>query len=185
LTVFVGKYDGVDLPAKACEILVIDGLPELYGLLERIEQEALDGTHRQLVRQVQRIEQGMGRGVRSSQDHCVVLLMGAKLTQRLHRPDARTLFSSATRAQLDLGREVTAQLKGKPLSEIASVMDLCLTGDDEWLDASRSATRLVAKRCFGGDLSMSRCWKSSQYLVTLSQSLSDCPVSRRRNPKIN
>jgi hypothetical protein len=65
--------------------------------------------------------------------------MGAKLTQRLHRPDARTLFSSATRAQLDLGREVTAQLKGKPLSEIASVMDLCLTGDDEWLDASRSA----------------------------------------------
>ena len=139
LTVFVGKYDGVDLPAKACEILVIDGLPELYGLLERIEQEALDGTRRQLVRQVQRIEQGMGRGVRSSQDHCVVLLMGAKLTQRLHHPDARTLFSSATRAQLDLGREVTAQLKGKPLPEIATVMDLCLTGDDEWLDASRSA----------------------------------------------
>jgi hypothetical protein len=30
-------------------------------------------------------------------------------------------------------------LKGKPLSEIAAVMDLCLTGDDEWLDASRSA----------------------------------------------
>ncbi|MCP3380177.1 hypothetical protein NLM31_07100 [Bradyrhizobium sp. CCGUVB4N] len=139
LTVFVGKYDGVDLPAKACEILVIDGLPELYGLIERIEQEALDGTHRLLVRQVQRIEQGMGRGVRSSQDHCVVLLMGSKLTQRLHRPDARILFSSATRAQLDLGREVTAQLKSKPLSEIASVMDLCLTGDDEWLDASRSA----------------------------------------------
>nr|WP_246583331.1 helicase C-terminal domain-containing protein [Bradyrhizobium iriomotense] len=139
LTVFVGKYDGVDLPAKACELLVIDGLPELYGLLERIEQEALDGTRRQLVRQVQRIEQGMGRGVRSSQDHCVVLLVGAKLTQRLHRPDARALFSSATRAQLDLGREVTAQLKGKPLSEIETVMDLCLTGDDEWLDASRSA----------------------------------------------
>ena len=139
LTVFVGKYDGVDLPAKACELLVIDGLPELYGLLERIEQEALDGTRRQLVRQVQRIEQGMGRGVRSSQDHCVVLLVGAKLTQRLHRPDARALFSSATRAQLDLGREVTAQLKGKPLSEIETVMELCLTGDDEWLDASRSA----------------------------------------------
>jgi hypothetical protein len=139
LTVFVGKYDGVDLPAQACELLVIDGLPEVNGLLERIEQEALDGTRRQLVRHVQRIEQGMGRGVRSSQDHCVVLLLGARLTQRLHRPEARALFSSATRAQLDLGREVTAQLKGKPLSEIATVMDLCLTGDDEWLDTSRSA----------------------------------------------
>lgn len=58
---------------------MIDGLPELYGLLERIEQEALDGTRRQRFRRVQRIEQGMGRGVRSSQDHCVVLLIRAKL----------------------------------------------------------------------------------------------------------
>jgi hypothetical protein len=60
LTVFVAKYDGMDLPGTACEVLVIDGLPEVYGLLERIEQEALDGTRRQLLRQVQRIEQGMG-----------------------------------------------------------------------------------------------------------------------------
>jgi hypothetical protein len=139
LTVFVAKYDGVDLPDKACEVLVIDGLPEVYGLLERIEQEALDGTRRQLLRQVQRIEQGMGRGVRSSQDHCVVILMGAKLTQRLHRQEARAMFSPATRAQLDLGRVVTAQLKGQPLEEIAKVMGDCLEGDDDWIDASRSA----------------------------------------------
>jgi hypothetical protein len=139
LTVFVGKYDGVDLPAKACELLIIDGLPEVSGLIERIEQAILDGTRRQLVRQIQRIEQGMGRGVRSSQDHCVVLLIGSRLTERLHNPEARALFSVATRAQLDLGREVTAQIKGKPLSEIEAIMKLCLERDDDWVDASRNA----------------------------------------------
>lgn len=139
LTVFVNKYDGVDLPAKACELLVVDGLPEVNGLIERVEQSTMDGTRRQLVRQIQRIEQGMGRGVRSSEDHCVVLLIGAKLTQRLHRAEARQLFSVATRAQLDLGREVTAQLKGKPLSEIEQVMKLCLEQDDNWVTTSRNA----------------------------------------------
>lgn len=139
LTVFVGKYDGVDLPAKACELLIIDGLPEVNGLLERVEQTVLDGTRRQLVRQIQRIEQGMGRGVRSSEDHCVVLLIGSRLTQRLHKPEAREMFSVATRAQLDLGREVTAQIKGKPISEIASVITLCLDREDGWVDASRNA----------------------------------------------
>ena len=139
LTVFVGKYDGVDLPAKACELLIIDGLPEVSGLIERIEQAILDGTRRQLVRQIQRIEQGMGRGVRSSQDHCVVLLIGSRLTERLHNPEARSHLTVATRAQLDLGREVTIQVKGQPIAEIEKVMRHCLDRDDRWVDASRNA----------------------------------------------
>ncbi|WP_210246835.1 DEAD/DEAH box helicase [Devosia ginsengisoli] len=79
LTVLINKYDGIDLPGEACELLVIDGLPEVHGLAERLEMLLMDGTKRQLVRQVQRIEQGMGRGVRSSDDHCVVLLLGGNL----------------------------------------------------------------------------------------------------------
>lgn len=112
LSVLINKYDGVDLPGDACRILVIDGLPEIYGLIERIEMATLEGTAGQLLRQIQKLEQGMGRGVRASEDYCVVLLLGAKLTQRIHLSDARDKFTSATRAQLDLGREVTAQVKG-------------------------------------------------------------------------
>jgi len=139
VTVFVNKYDGIDLPAEACEILIIDGLPEVEGLIARAEQSILNETRRQLMRQVQRIEQGMGRGVRSSEDHCVVLLIGSRLTQRIHNPEARTLFSPATRAQLKLGREVTEQLKDQPLSALEEVMDLCLSQDEGWVDASRNA----------------------------------------------
>jgi hypothetical protein len=99
----------------------------------------LDGTKRQLVRQVQRIEQGMGRGVRSSDDHCVVLLLGGKLTQRLHQPEAEEMFSSATRAQMALGKEVAAQVRGKSLKELEPILDLCLEQDDEWVQAGRNA----------------------------------------------
>ena len=139
LTVLINKYDGIDLPGEACELLVIDGLPEVYGLGERLEMLLLDGTKRQLVRQVQRIEQGMGRGVRSSDDHCVVLLLGGKLTQRLHQPEAEEMFSSATRAQLALGKEVAAQIRGKSLDELEPILNLCLEQDDEWVQADRNA----------------------------------------------
>ena len=139
ITIFINKYDGVDLPAKACEILIIDGIPEVEGLLARAEQLALNETRRQLVRQIQRIEQGMGRGVRSSEDHCVVLLIGSRLTQRIHNPEAAALFSPATRAQLKLGKEVTEQLRGQPLSALEEVMDLCLSEDEGWVEASKDA----------------------------------------------
>jgi DEAD/DEAH box helicase/Helicase C-terminal domain len=139
LTVLINKYDGIDLPGEACELLAIDGLPEVYGLSERLEMLLLDGTKRQLVRQVQRIEQGMGRGVRSSDDHCVVLLLGGKLTQRLHQPEAEGMFSSATRAQIALGKEVAAQVRGKSLKELEPILDLCLEQDDKWVQAGRNA----------------------------------------------
>jgi len=139
LTVLINKYDGIDLPGEACELLVIDGLPEVYGLGERLEMLLLDGTKRQLVRQVQRIEQGMGRGVRSSDDHCVVLLLGGRLTQRLHQPEAEAMFSSATRAQIALGKEVANQVRGKSLEEFERILDLCIEQDDEWVQAGRNA----------------------------------------------
>ncbi|HEX4006477.1 MAG TPA: helicase C-terminal domain-containing protein [Acidobacteriaceae bacterium] len=138
LTVLLNKYDGVDLPDDACRVLVIDGLPEVYSLADRTEFAALDGTELQLVRQVQRIEQGMGRGVRSSEDYCVVLLTGARLTARLADPRARRLFTPATQAQLALGDKVAEQVKGKPLSEMRGIMNYCLTQDKDWVNASRA-----------------------------------------------
>lgn len=139
LTVLINKYDGIDLPGTSCELLVIDGLPEVYGLSERLEMLLLDGTQKQLVRQVQRIEQGMGRGVRSSDDHCVVLLLGGKLTQRLHQPEAEGMFSSATRAQINLGKSVAEQARGKSLADLRPILDLCFDQNDNWTQASRNA----------------------------------------------
>ena len=90
VVVFVNKYDGVDLPEDACRVLVIDGLPEAYGANDRRTATLLGETDAMVSRQLQRIEQGMGRGVRSADDHSVVILMGSRLTQLLADPENRS-----------------------------------------------------------------------------------------------
>ncbi|MDN5507130.1 MAG: hypothetical protein L0H10_25420 [Comamonas sp.] len=137
LTVLVNRYDGVDLPEAACRLLIVDGIPEVHDLTERLDAMMLDGTELQLLRQIQRIEQGMGRGVRSSEDRCAVLLLGARLTQRVNSPEARRMFTPATLAQIDLGKEVTRQLKGKAITELQPILELCINKDSKWWLAGR------------------------------------------------
>ncbi|WP_143447402.1 DEAD/DEAH box helicase [Kineosporia sp. R_H_3] len=139
LVVLINRYDGIDLPGDACRILALDGLPEAYSALDRIEALALDESDAMITRQIQRIEQGMGRGVRSNDDHCVVLLLGSKLTQRLHRAGGAAKFSPATHAQLLLSEQVADMLHGVPFTELGSVINQCLDRDPEWVTASRDA----------------------------------------------
>ncbi|MDP9868816.1 MULTISPECIES: DUF6245 family protein [Streptosporangium] len=86
LVVLVNKYDGIDLPKEACELLILDGVPRPMDATECREAAVLSGSSTILARQLQRIEQGMGRGVRDSEDHCAVLLLGAHQSIALHDP---------------------------------------------------------------------------------------------------
>ena len=83
LTVLANRYDGIDLPGNACRVLAIVDLPEVSSYTDLVDSEVLSGTALNLRRQLERIEQGMGRGVRSNDDYCAVLLLGPKLTSRL------------------------------------------------------------------------------------------------------
>nr|WP_231134121.1 DEAD/DEAH box helicase [Motilibacter deserti] len=139
LVVLVGKYDGVDLPDDACRVLVIDGLPEYYSGVERVEASALSDTMAMTGRHLQRIEQGMGRGVRSRDDYCVVLLLGAKLVWRLHDAPAAELFGPATRAQMALSKEVASQLSSGDLDDLKAAVEQCLQRVRGWTTASRNA----------------------------------------------
>lgn len=58
LVVLVNKYDGIDLPKAACEVLAIDGLPDVRRAIDRVEEGILFGTVQALGRRMQRIEQG-------------------------------------------------------------------------------------------------------------------------------
>jgi hypothetical protein len=138
LVVLINKYDGIDLPGDSCRVLAIDGLPEMYGELDRLGALALRDTDAFVTRQIQRIEQGMGRGVRSNDDYCVVLLLGTRLTERLYAAGGYTKFSPATRAQLELSRSVADLLRGRPLTELRVTMLQCLDRDPGWVAAGRS-----------------------------------------------
>lgn len=86
LVVLVNKYDGVDLPGDACRLLVIDGIPTPLDLNQQREAGALAGSESMRVRKVQRLEQGMGRGIRDAEDYCAVLLLGSPAALALADP---------------------------------------------------------------------------------------------------
>lgn len=138
LVVLINRYDGVDLPGDACHVLVVDGLPEAMSGTERVDQAQLAGSELLIARQVQRLEQGMGRATRSNDDHCVVFLLGNRLAERLHGTGARECFSPATRAQLELSEQVAAQLEGTGLDALSEAALQCLNRDPDWLAISRA-----------------------------------------------
>jgi len=97
----------------------------------------LSGSTVNLRRQVERIEQGMGRGVRSNDDFCAVLLLGAKLAGRLRSPEGQAMLTPATKAQLDLSRRIAKKLKNPSIDEIKAVVLQCLDRDSDWIKVSK------------------------------------------------
>jgi hypothetical protein len=143
LVVLVNKYDGVDLPDKACELLVIDGVPTPMDAWERREAVALASSPVRLGREVQKIEQGMGRGVRDTKDHCAVLLLGAGLAKATSDQRYLSLFSPATRAQLALSRDIANLIQGGGLDAVRTALNACLDRDPQWTERSRRAVAEV------------------------------------------
>lgn len=139
LVVLVNKYDGVDLPNKSCELLIIDGIPTPMDEVERRETLALANSPTRRLREAQRIEQGMGRGVRDRDDHCAVLLLGASLARATRDPDWAPLFSPATRAQLKLSHQIADQIRGEGLDSVRAAVSACLDREDQWVSHARRA----------------------------------------------
>lgn len=139
LTVLVNRYDGIDLPGDACRLLVLDGIPHVSNLLDKLDAISLYDTDVEKARIVHKIEQGMGRGIRSNDDYCVVFLMGPHLAARLQDPSARNEFTPGTLAQFNLSQEVAAQMKNATLEDLQETIDHCLDQDEKWVSASKRA----------------------------------------------
>ena len=145
LVVFINKYDGVDLPDDTCRILVIDGLPNMRNEYDSFVQNVNPSSKRLLGEQIQKIEQGMGRGVRSNNDYCVAVLMGSGLADVIFRTEGLKFFSKATQVQLKLSQQLWDQLltdnHTPQIDEIFSLADysLNLPRNIDWIKASKDA----------------------------------------------
>jgi hypothetical protein len=145
--VIANRYDGIDLPGDACRLLVIDGLPPLNSIKDRYIQSIAPKSTTLLREQVQRIEQGMGRGVRSNDDECCIVLMGDELSDVLSRNRGVDFFSAATQSQYNLSRELWDLLvedsEEKPsIDEIFELANYSLKKDPEWVTTCKE--RLAA-----------------------------------------
>ena len=143
LVVLVNKYDGVDLPGDACRILVIDGVPTPASPHESRMWEALKESPTYRARHVQKIEQGMGRGTRDIGDYCAVLLLTSEAALTLYNPELRQLYSPATRAQIELSRKVSEQIRGAGVEAVADLIQIFLDRDPQWTQRSLKNTANV------------------------------------------
>lgn len=134
--VFAQRYDGVDLPDDSCRVLVIDGIPYGESLIDKQDQQMtlIPGGVRN--RTVFRIEQGMGRPVRSHADFAVILLVGQDLTTYVGRHDVLQAMTTDTRNQIQLSFELAELVrKSQPNNSqpaIRQVIDQCLGRDPGW-----------------------------------------------------
>jgi len=139
LVVLVNRYDGIDLPDDACRVLALVDLPETESLVERVETTGLGEEGAGLRRQMQRIEQGMGRGIRSNGDHCLVILFGTRLVRRLLSNEGKALLGQASRAQLELSGKLAKQIKAGGRAAIEEAAQACLRRDKGWTAVHRKA----------------------------------------------
>ena len=138
LVVMSNKYEGIDLPYKACEVLVIDGIPNSKRKYDEIEQQIIGNSEKILNKKIQLIEQGMGRGVRSSGDYCAVVLMGQGLVSTLYADGYLDKMSNITKSQIKLSDQLAKQLQNKSVDEIFDSLEYCLKRDPDWIATSKS-----------------------------------------------
>lgn len=142
--ILVNRYDGIDLPGDCCRLLVIDGLPPLNSIKERYIQSVNPQSTILLREQIQRIEQGMGRGVRSNNDECCIILMGNELSNVLLRNKGIDYFSIATKCQYNLSKQLwdllVSEVGVKPsINHIFDLVNYSLEKNPEWIKTCKEA----------------------------------------------
>jgi len=147
--VFVQRYDGVDLPDDVCRVLVIDGLPTGEGVIDRHDasQSIVPGGVRNKL--IYRIEQGMGRAVRSHADYAVVLLAGQELASFVGRQQILEAMTHDSRNQINLSFELAKILRmastGDPAKAVHEAVSQCLNRVQSWKDFYNQKVRSIPK----------------------------------------
>lgn len=110
-------------------------MPTGLSLFEQYLLSVLPGSPLLRGNQAQKIEQGLGRGVRSGSDYCVVLLTGNDLVTFVSWKENQQLLSPETRRQIEIGQTLakqTQQEEGSPEQRFRDLVRPCLMQDPAW-----------------------------------------------------
>jgi len=153
--VFSNRYDGIDLPDDACRILIIHDLPTATSLFEQYCLYARPSSKIMRINQAQKIEQGLGRAVRSVNDFAVVLLLGSDLVSVVSTNEFQGLMSPQTVTQINLGTQVSGLVKketGRPIDLLSKTMLQVLNRDEGWVKLHKQRITKTKKPIVHGNL---------------------------------
>jgi hypothetical protein len=177
--VFVQRYDGIDLPDDACRILVIDGLPQGESIVDKYDSSLSHisgGTRNRLV---YRIEQGMGRAVRSYADYAVVILAGSELAHFIAKHEILSAMNPEAAAQLrlaiDLAKLTAEENAMNPGKAVVGMIRQCLTRDEGWKRYYNESIRSVGKPVLG-TTDQNRLFMANSERQSFQSALSNDPV---------
>jgi Type III restriction enzyme, res subunit/Helicase C-terminal domain len=170
--VLVQRYDGVDLPDDACRVLVIDGKPKGEGLIDRVDTGMTHNAGGVRNKAIFRIEQGMGRAVRTHADYAVVFLVGDELSTFIGRNEVLQSMTQDTRSQIELGfeliRHVERDTESVAEAEIRQLVSKCLGRDEGWKAFYSQRVRSVAKQIGEPDKARIALARSERYAYELA-----------------
>ncbi len=122
IVVINNRYDGIDLPDESCRILIMDNLPYFDSLADRYEEQACPNSELINKRIAQKIEQGIGRGVRGEKDYCAILIIGSELVRFVRSIATNKYFSSQTQKQIKIGIDI-AEMAREEFDENPSAIE--------------------------------------------------------------
>lgn len=138
LVVINNRYDGIDLPDESCRVLIMDSMPYFTSLSDRYEKKCRPNSEIINKKIAQKIEQGLGRGVRGEKDYCAILIVGSDLVKFMRSVTTRKYFSLQTQKQIDIGLEIAKMASEdsnqteSPIKPIYSLIGQMLSRDDGW-----------------------------------------------------
>lgn len=133
------RYDGMDLAADACHLMLMSSLPAASHLQDRFFESKLRAPDILQERVRTRVLQGAGRCTRGPKDWSVVIVVGEDLLRFLSRAEVRRSLPAELQAELTFGFEQSEA----PANELADLTRSALRQDEAWQeDAEPELARL-------------------------------------------
>jgi hypothetical protein len=131
--ILVGRVDGIDLPHSTCRVMLADGLPTGFSLLEAYLYDTLEMRNSYAAKLANRITQMFGRTNRGRNDFSVIFVSEQRLVNWLSTPRNVALLPELLRKQLLLGRSLVDQFKIKDIQQFPGLITQVVSRDPGWL----------------------------------------------------
>lgn len=129
LLMLTSRYDGIDLPDRACRLVFLDELPGGVHLQERFLMLSLGASGVLQERVRTRIVQGAGRCTRNPGDYAVVVIIGETLTGFCGMAEVQAALHPEMQGEFIFGWDNSRQ----PLADVLGIVKKFLAQDtDPW-----------------------------------------------------
>ncbi|MCX4974995.1 DEAD/DEAH box helicase [Streptomyces sp. NBC_00620] len=122
------RYDGMDLAADSCRMMLMSGLPTASHLQDRFLETKLRASEVLQERIRTRVLQGAGRCTRGPKDWAVVVVVGEDILRFLSRAEVRKSLPVELQAEITFGLEQSQE----PGDDLVYLAESALEQDQIW-----------------------------------------------------